>query len=242
MRKVLEEYTPIEGTGTATPAAAAGPTTAAPVNPRDSRVSRASMSSNGPSHATPVTAAPSAKTLAAGETLDDAREYVRRVLGHHYMQMHGVDSKDGFTVHIEDARMVLKAFWYMSENRLHTDVESTVDQMILQKVSVQIEQELLSQFQVWCANGGPGDKGGKGSSNLPKDLLPPVPPSTDGTSFYSAVSSGYSLADILAEDPTAVKKRSELVQQRVQYNDALKKVYEISPHSAALTEKNSPFK
>jgi len=242
MRNVLEEYVPLDSAGAPavaapnpTPAPAAAP---APVNPRDSRVSRASMSSNAP--AAPATpAAPTGKVAAAGETLDDVREYVRRTLGHQYMHMHGVDSTDGFTVHIEDARMVLKAFWYMSENRLHTDVESTVDQMILQKISVQIEQELLSQFQVWCANGGTDSKSGAGG--LPVGLLPPVPP-TDGTAFFSAVSSNYTLADILAEDPTAVKKRSELMQQRGQYNDALKKVYEISPHSAALTDKNSPFK
>lgn len=64
-----------------------------------------------------------AAAIAAASSLDDAREYTRRVLGHYYMDMHGVgEGQEGFNVHVEDARMVLKAFWVMSENRLHSDL------------------------------------------------------------------------------------------------------------------------
>lgn len=128
---------------------------------------------------------------------DETREYVRRVLGHYYMEMHGVgEHSHGFNVQIEDARVVLKAFWVMSESRLHTDVESTIDQMILQKISERIEQELLSQLQLWSGN-------------------------------------SESLTEMLSENVEVTRKRSEYLLMKTQYNEALKKIHEISPQTIA---------
>jgi hypothetical protein len=201
LRSVLESYSERLSSQVAT----SPPPPAPAQNTRGRQNSTASTTSTYNSATNTVTrqsvSASNANTANANSVLvtnlEDAREYVRRVLGHYYMDMHGVGEKnEGFNVHIEDARMVLKAFWVMSESRLHADIESTVDQMVLQKISERVEQELLSRLQIW---GG----------------------------------SGQSLSNMLAIDASVTKKRKELVTAKAQYNEALKRIHEISPITIA---------
>ena len=215
LRNVLEGYTP-ESTGTSSSSGSSGNSSSSgAVNTNQSGASLsnnpyANANANSPPrgfHNRDLPAPPggtAATTTVApvgpAPELDDIKEYTRRVLGHYYMEIHGVGaSSGGFNVHIEDARMVLKAFWYMSENRLHADMQSTVDQMILQKISADIEKELLSQFQIWSTS--------PGSSISP-----------DGQ---------YSVGEMLHEKETVTHKRKELISQRSQYNEALKKIHDM---------------
>ena len=89
---------------------------------------------------------------ASGESLQisDLHEHTKRVLGHYYMELHGLGDQRGFNVHIEDARMILRAYWYMSESRLVGDVQTLVEQLILQQLPEYIDKELLGHYQGWC--------------------------------------------------------------------------------------------
>lgn len=92
-------------------------------------------------------------------SVETFRENFREEFGELYMSLHGISSgnmQDSSSVlyntHVEDARTILRAFWIMSETRLYGDVESSVDQIILQKLSVSIETEFLAKIQEWGVN------------------------------------------------------------------------------------------
>lgn len=75
------------------------------------------------------------------------KQHLLEILGPSYMTYHSVGQ--GPTLHLEDARAALKAFWRISERRLHEDVISVVEIILLKKSSEMVEQELLSIYQNW---------------------------------------------------------------------------------------------
>ena len=69
-------------------------------------------------------------------------------LGHWYMANHGVSA----AALIEDMRTVLTAYWRLSSKRLTENICMTYEAHVLQKLSEEIESELLTAVQVGALN------------------------------------------------------------------------------------------
>ena len=78
--------------------------------------------------------------------LEPLQEIISDKLGHWYMANHGVSA----AALIEDMRTVLTAYWRLSSKRLTENICMSFEAHVLQKLSEEIESELLTAVQVGC--------------------------------------------------------------------------------------------
>lgn len=158
------------------------------------------------------------------------------MMGHSYLQLHSIGY--GPSLQLEDAKTALKSYWELAENRLFSHAASTIDQLLLQKGSQEIESTLLALSQTW-AYGVPYM--GSNSSNSADILLTSGSSSNSNNNNNDSEDGGFenhrnniwTLAEIMEEDPERVRQRTLLSANKQKLQTGLDSITRLAPHCIA---------